>query len=136
MTESPTIVQLCERFRAAQRESLSPQAYQRLSAAMDLFDCYLDRFAYGVLEGADRQRWQAAYDGGDDRAFANLFGAGHLFAAVDAFLDWYLPRRLQASPEVQANSRQVMQQLLAWVESQGFPRPAAKPAQPTGAARA
>ncbi|KWW99776.1 hypothetical protein LI90_1415 [Carbonactinospora thermoautotrophica] len=130
-------MQLCERFRAAQRENLSPQAYQRLAAAMDLFDCYLDRFAYSVLEGAERQRWQAAYDRDDDRAFANLFGAEHLFRAVDFFLEWYLPKRLQASPEVRENSRQVMQQLLAWVESLGFsrPKPAAKPAEPSGTAQ-
>jgi hypothetical protein len=116
----PAIAQILEGFLIEQRERLPPAAYGRLATVLDFLRSSLDRFGYVGLDEARRQRWEAAFDGGDAGAFGNLFGAAELVAHLDWFQDVYLPERAKVSAPVQQHARGVTTSLRDWLAEKGY----------------
>lgn len=109
-----------ERFLSEQRERLSERTYRRYEEVIWLLGQCLDGYAYSSLSDRDRERWQRAFDAGDERAFCRLFGPERIVEHVGGFLDWFMVRKVMAGQELLKAAGTVTGKLVRWLAAQGY----------------
>jgi hypothetical protein len=114
-----TINEALERFIAD-----APSAERE--GVVDLLRSYLDGYGHEVLEPAERTRWEAAYERDEDAgSFCNLFGPERIVEGLDAFLGWFMIRKVLGPPGIGAAAGRVCGELVTWLVGEGHVDPAA-----------
>lgn len=114
-----TIDEALESFLAEQRKRLSAKTLRTYDDIVQLLRDSLNGYAYDSLPKAERDRWQTAFDGGDEEAYCHLFGPDKLVEHLDGFLGWFMIRKVMASAELLRASGTVTKKLAAWLHEQG-----------------
>jgi hypothetical protein len=115
-----TIDKALESFLAEQRKRLSAKTLRTYEDVVQLLRDSLNGYAYDSLPKAEQDRWQTAFDGGDEEAYCHLFGPNKIAEHLDGFLGWFMIRKVMASTELLRASGTVTKKLAAWLHEQGY----------------
>lgn len=115
-----TIDAAVDSFLAEQRKRLSAKTVRNYEDVVQLLRDSLNSYAYDSLDKADLQRWQAAFDAGDEEAYCHLFGPDKIVEHLGGFLGWFMIRKVMASAELLRASGTVTKKLAAWLHDQGY----------------
>lgn len=85
------------------------------SGSLDLLRHGLNGYGYQHLSPADRDRWSAAYNDGDEEAFCRLFGARELVKYLDEFLGYFLIRKVLMSEDEVARTVEDVRGFVEWL---------------------
>jgi hypothetical protein len=86
--------------------------------SLDLLRQGLDSYAYEHLSRADRDRWSAAYEDGDEGAFCRLFGAGKIATYLDEFLGYFLIRKVLIAEDEVARTVEDVRGFVEWLAAE------------------
>ncbi len=117
--DQPTIDQALDDFLEAQRVRLAATTYRRYSDVVSLLRDALNNYSYQALSDAERKRWEAAFEAGDEAAFCKLFGPEKIVAELGGFLDWFMVRKVIASDDLLRAAGTVIKKLVRWLHAQG-----------------
>jgi hypothetical protein len=115
-----TIDDVLEEFLAEQRERLSPKTMRNYDDVLFLLRSSLNSYAYDSLDEAEAERWQEAFDAGDEDAFTRLFGPEKIVDHLGEFLGYYMVRKVMASEELLRASGTVTKKLASWLHERGY----------------
>jgi hypothetical protein len=107
-------------FLAEQRARLSPRTYRKYEEVVELLLICLDGYGPQHLDQADRERWEEAYEAGEEEAFSRLFGPEKIPEALHEFLGYFMVRKVIASDELLRASGTVTKKLARWLEERGL----------------
>ncbi len=116
----PNIREALDGFLAEQQARLSTRTYRKYEEVIELLVICLDGYGYLYLDEADRERWEEAFDAGDEAAFSNLFGPEKIPDALGEFLGYFMIRKVIASDELLRASGTVTKKLARWLEERGL----------------
>jgi hypothetical protein len=117
-----TIDAALERSLVEQRERLSERTFRRYEeVVLQLRHC-LDSYAYSSLSDGEQERWQQAYDRGDEQAYCHLFEPERIPDHLGSFLDWFMVRKVMAGEELLKAAGTVTGKLVRWLAQQGLHR--------------
>lgn len=115
---------LFDRFISDRRGKLSLKELRNYEAIIDFFRRSLNGYAYESLSQFDRERWDRAFNAGDEDAYCKLFGADKIPAEVGGFVGYFMTRKVAAPRAIIAATGRVISDLLDWLVEQGYLRPA------------
>jgi hypothetical protein len=121
--DDPSISFLLEAFLAERRgrsgrDAADAAGYHATVTVIDLLRGSLNRYGYHALSDADRERFEHKFfDEDDAEAFSELFGEAELRTGIPEFLDVHLPKRVHVDPSVVTLARQVIGDLVAWLDA-------------------
>lgn len=116
----PTIDVVLEEFLASRREQLRPGALQDCTQVLELLRDSLDGYAYDSLAGAERRRWQEAYDADEETAFCDFFGPDKLIDHVDQFFGYFMVRKVMADRAFLHSAGVFVADLVRWLGERGY----------------
>jgi hypothetical protein len=117
---SPTIAELFDAFLDEQEARLAPRTFANYEMVIELFADCLNGYGHDLLSPLERERWEAAFDDGDEDAFVNLFGADKVLANLDGFLGWFMVRKVMAGGDLLKASGTVTKKLVSSLAAQGL----------------
>lgn len=94
---------------------------RRISEAggsLDLLRQGLDSYGYQHLTRTDRDRWSAAFDGGEEAAFCRLFGPGKIVTYLDEFLGYFLIRKVLIAEDEVARTVEDVRGFVEWLAAE------------------
>jgi hypothetical protein len=86
--------------------------------SLELLRSGLDGYAYQNLSRADRDRWSAAFDAGDETCFSRLFGAREIAGYLDEFLGYFLIRKVLMPEEEVARTVEDVRGFVEWLAAE------------------
>lgn len=115
-----TIDEALDAFLAEQDKRLAERTYRNYLEVVELFRDCMNGYGYESLSELERQRWQAAFDAGDERAFTRLFGPEKIPQEVGQFLGWFVIRKVMAGQEFLKACGTVTKKLGKWLAANGY----------------
>ncbi len=120
MTPAPcTIHDVLSEFLAEQRERLSANTVHTYEEVIELLRHSLDGYAYTSLDRGEHQRWEQAFESGDEHAFCRLFGPEKIPEHLGEFLGYFMVRKVMASQQLLKASGTVTAKLMTWLAARG-----------------
>jgi len=111
-----TIKQVMEEFLEAQQARLKPRTYSGYEYAIELFEDYLNGYAYQYLDEDDSK----LYDGGD-KEFCEIFGPDKIGPSeIGEFLDYFMIRKVAGSKDFMKTVGTVMRKFVKWMKEKGY----------------
>jgi hypothetical protein len=86
--------------------------------SLELLRHGLDGYGYQNLSRTDRDRWSAAFDGGDEDAFCRMFGASEIARYLDEFLGDFLIRKVLMPEDEVARTVEDVRGFVEWIAAQ------------------
>jgi hypothetical protein len=119
MSTELTIDEALNRFLDEQHERLAPRTFRNYADVIGLLRDCLSGYGPNILPEADHDRWQRAYDDGDEDAFCTLMSAGYIVDMLDEFLGYFMVRKVIAGQELLRAAGTVTKKLVRWLHDQG-----------------
>ncbi len=119
LTGQATIDDALSEFLVEQRERLSERTFRNYDYVIDLLRDSLDRYAYSSLDDSERERWEQAFEAGQERAFCRLFGPEKIPAHLGEFLGYFMVRKVFAGQELLRAAGTVTGKLVRWLAARG-----------------
>lgn len=119
MTTQLTIDEALTRFLDEQQKRLAPRTFRNYEDVIGLLRDCLSGYGPNILPKADHDRWQRAYDDGDEDAFCTQMSADYIVDMLDEFLGYFMVRKVMAGQELLRASGTVTKKLLRWLQDQG-----------------
>jgi hypothetical protein len=88
---------------------------REVALSLELLRHGLDGYGYQNLSRADRDRWSAAFDDGDEAAFCGMFGARELARYLDEFLGYFLIRKVSMPEEEVVQTIEDVRGFVEWL---------------------
>ena len=98
--DQSTIHDVLSEFLAEQRERLSAKTFRNYEEVVELLRHSLDGYAYTSLPAGEHQRWERAFESGDEHAFCRLFGPEKIPEHLGEFLGYFMVRKVMASQQL------------------------------------
>ncbi|MEA1895831.1 MAG: hypothetical protein U9N36_11700 [Euryarchaeota archaeon] len=115
-----TIKQVMEEFLEEQKARLKPRTYSGYEYAIELFEAYLDGYAYQYLDKADNKLFDKLYEEGD-KEFCEIFGPGKIGSyEIGDFLDDFMIRKVAGSKDFMKTVGRVMRKFVKWMKEKGY----------------
>jgi hypothetical protein len=114
-----TIDQVLEAFLTDQRCRLSTRTMRNYDDVVDLLRHCLNGYGPHALGQSDHQRWEQAYQAGDEDAFCRLFGPEWILENLSEFLGYFMVRKVIAGQELLRAAGTVTKKLAEWLYQQG-----------------
>jgi len=118
--DQSTIHDVLGEFLAEQRERLSAKTFHNYEEIVELLRHSLDGYAYTSLDRGEHQRWQRAFESGDEHAFCRLFGPEKIPEHLGEFLGYFMVRKVMASQQLLKASGTVTGKLMTWLAARGY----------------
>jgi hypothetical protein len=118
--DQPTIHDVLSEFLADQRKRLSSKTLRNYEEVVELLRHSLDGYAYTSLDHVEQQRWERAFESGDECAFCRLFGPEKIPEHLGAFLGYFMVRKVMASRQLLKASGTVTAKLITWLAARGY----------------
>lgn len=93
----------------------SKRRVRQAEGSLDLLRQGLNGYGYQNLPVADRERWSAAFNHGDEDAFCAMFGAGQMAKYLDEFLGYFLIRKVMMSEDEVAQTVEDVRGFVEWL---------------------
>ena len=117
---SPTIEEIFTAFLDEQRARLAPRTFANYETIIELFADCLNGYGHQSLDDDERERWEAAYDAGDEDAFVHLFGTDKIITNLGEFLGYFMVRKVMAGQELLKAAGTVKNKLSKYLAAQGL----------------
>jgi hypothetical protein len=114
-----TIDQALDAFLADQRRRLSARTMRNYDDVVDLLRHCLNGYGPNALDQGDHERWEEAFQAGDEDAFCRLFGPEQILENLSEFLGYFMVRKVMASQELLRAAGTVTKKLAGWLYQQG-----------------
>ncbi len=115
-----TIEQVMEEFLEEQKSRLKPRTYNGYEYAIELFEDYLNGYAYQYLDEDDSKLFDKLYDGGD-KEFCEIFGPDKIGPSeIGEFLDYFMIRKVAGSKDFMKTVGRVMRKFVKWMKEKGY----------------
>ncbi|KAF5415099.1 MAG: hypothetical protein C5S48_07010 [Candidatus Methanogaster sp.] len=115
-----TIKQVMEEFLKAQQDRLKPRTYNGYEYAIELFEDYLNGYAYQYLDEDDSKLFDKLYDEGD-KEFCEIFGLDKIRSyEIGDFLDDFMIRKVAGSKDFMKTVGKVMRKFVEWMKEKGY----------------
>jgi hypothetical protein len=114
-----TIDQALDAFLADQRRRLSARTMRNYDDVVALLRHCLNGYGPNALDQGDHERWEQAYQAGDEDAFCRLFGPEQILENLSEFLGYFMVRKVMASQELLRAAGTVTKKLAGWLYQQG-----------------
>ena len=88
---------------------------REVGESLELLRHGLDGYAYQHLARADRDRWSAAFDDGDETCFSRMFGAREVARYLDEFLGYFLIRKVLMPEDEVARTVEDVRGFIEWL---------------------
>lgn len=110
-----TIQIVMSAFLEAQRERLKVRTYRDYESVIDLFQIYLNSYAYMSLEEDEMEKWKIQFEQDED-CFTKMFGVEKLDSAVYSdFLGYFIIRKVASGESFMRNAIRVIKKLTNWL---------------------
>ncbi len=73
-TTTPTIDEVLEEFLDEQEARLSPATFRKYASTVELLSMHLNGYGHEGLSESEAERFERAFEGGDEEAFATSSG--------------------------------------------------------------
>ena len=115
-----TIKQVMEEFLEAQKARLKPRTYSGYEYAIELFEDYLNGYAYQYLDEDDNKLFDKLYEG-EDKEFCEIFGPDKIGSyEIGDFLDDFMIRKVAGSKDFMTTVGRVMRKFVKWMKEKGY----------------
>jgi hypothetical protein len=114
-----TIDEALTLFLDAQRERLAPRTFRNYDDVIGLLRDCMNGYGHDLLSEADHDRWQRAYDNGDEDAFCTQMDASYIDSMLGEFLGYFMIRKVMAGQELLQASGTVTKKLVGWLAEHG-----------------
>ncbi len=115
-----TIEQVTEEFLEEQQARLKPRTYSGYEYAIELFEDYLNGYAYQYLDEDDSKLFDKLYDG-EDKEFCEIFGPDKIGSyEIGEFLDDFMIRKVAGSKDFMKTVGRVMRKFVKWMKEKGY----------------
>jgi hypothetical protein len=91
---------------------------REVSQSLELLRHGLDGYGYQHLSRADRDRWFAAFNDGEEDAFCRMFGAREIAKYLDEFLGYFLIRKVLMSEDEVARTVEDVRGFVEWLAAE------------------
>lgn len=91
---------------------------REVTLSLELLRHGLDGYGYQHLSRADRDRWSAAFDDGEEDAFCRMFGAREIARYIDEFLGYFLIRKVLMPGEEVARTVEDVRGFVEWLAAE------------------
>ena len=118
--DQSTIHDVLSEFLAEQRERVSAKTFHNYEEIVELLRHSLDGYAYSSLDRGEHQRWEWAFESGDEHAFCRLFGPEKIPEHLGEFLGYFMVRKVMASQQLLKASGTVTGKLMTWLAARGY----------------
>jgi len=98
---------------------------REVGQSLDLLRRGLDGYGYQNLSRADRDRWSAAFEDGDETCFSRMFGAREIARYLDEFLGYFLIRKVLMPEDEVARTVEDVRGFVEWLAVERELTPAA-----------
>jgi len=98
---------------------------REVGQSLELLRHGLDGYGYQHLSRADRERWSAAFNDGDETCFSRMFGARELARYLDEFLGYFLIRKVAMPEDEVARTVEDVRGFVEWLAAERELRPTA-----------
>jgi hypothetical protein len=118
----PSAFDVLERWCApTSPSSAKGRTFTERDSVAQLIADHLDSYAYERLSKRDRTWWEERWNADEEAgAFSRLFGPEWIVDSMDAFLGWFVIRKVMAPREELATYGPLCVDLLRWMESEGL----------------
>ncbi len=115
-----TIEQVMEEFLEEQKARLKPRTYSGYEYAIELFEDYLNGYAYQYLDEDDNKLFDKLYDG-EDKEFCEIFGPDKIGPSeIGEFLDDFMIRKVAGSKDFMKTVGRIMRKFVKWMTEKGY----------------
>lgn len=112
-----TINEVFDKFLVDQSARLTKTTFNRYRVVMELFEDYLNGYAYQCLEKEDATLFESKH--GDGIEFCEIFGPEKI-PGIDEFLGYFMIRKVAGSKELMKNTGTVMRKLITWLKNHSY----------------
>jgi len=120
VTGQITIDQALEAFLDQHRARLSARTMRSYEEVVELLRHSLNRYAPNTLGTREHERWERAFEAGDEDAFCRLFGPEHILGHFSEFLGYFMIRKVMAGQELLRAAGTVTKKLATWLYEQHY----------------
>jgi hypothetical protein len=115
-----TIKQVFNKFLKEQEQRLSQRTYKRYFSIIDLFETYLNRYAYNYLSEEKHEKFNELYNN-EKQEFCEIFGIEEVSSfQIEEFFDFFLAQKVIASQSLIKNAGTVLRKLVKWFNTNGY----------------
>ena len=107
-------------FLESERGRLSARVFCRHEEVVELLAASLNGYGYMGLSDAELERFESAFNAGNEEAFCHLFGPDQIVANLDEFLGEFMIRKVIASRELLRAAGTVTKALVRWLRAEGW----------------
>lgn len=109
-----------EEFLEAQQARLKPRTYSGYEDAVELFEDYLNGYAYQYLDEDDNKLFDKLYDR-EGKEFCEIFGPDKIGPSeIGEFLDDFMIRKVAGSKGFMKTVGTVMRKFVKWMTDAGY----------------
>jgi hypothetical protein len=116
---APTIEEVFTQFLGEQEKRLAPRTFRNYAEVIDLLSHCLNNYGHQSLGGAERRRWEVAFEQDND-AFTRLFGPEKIAENLGEFLGYFMIRKVMAGEELTRAAGTVTKKLAKWLGERGY----------------
>jgi len=115
-----TIVQVIEKFLADQKERLEKSTFIKYEDVMQLFEIYMNNYAYNYLEKNEQELFCNKYKN-EKKEFCKIFGIEKLAVSeISEFLSYFMIRKVTSSKELMTNTGRVLSKFIKWLRENSY----------------
>ena len=115
-----SIKQVLAKYLDDERARLAPKTFGNYAYVIELLEHSLNGYAYQSLDLADLERWEHAFEAGNEEAYCDLFGPDKIPGHLVEFLGYFMVRKVMAGEERLRAAGTVTKKLAAWLGSRGY----------------
>ncbi|MHC4425554.1 MAG: tyrosine-type recombinase/integrase [Planctomycetota bacterium] len=120
-----TIETVLDEFLEEQQERLKPSTVRKYEEIIELFQSFLDGYAYQYLDKQEAALFDRLYNAQGDkhREFCQIFGPEKIPDSVGEFLNYFMIRKVMCGKELMQAAGTVTKKLGKWLEKKGYIQP-------------
>jgi len=117
-----TIEAVLDEFLKEQQERLKPSTVRKYESIIDLFQSFLDGYAYQGLDKQEDGLFDRLYnaEGDEHREFCQVFGPEKIAGSVNEFLNYFMIRKVMCGKELMQAAGTVIKKLGKWLKEKGY----------------
>jgi hypothetical protein len=119
-TAARTIQDVLEEFLAEQDARLSPATFRRYASSVELLWMHLNGYGHSELSHDELERFERAFEEGDEEAFCHLFGPDKIIEQIPHFLYLFMLRKVMARESDLLAAATTSRKLVRWLVERGY----------------
>jgi hypothetical protein len=119
-TTTPTIDEILDEFLDQQEARLSPATFPKYASTVELLWMHLNGYGHDGLSETEAERFERAFEDGDEEAFCHLFGPEKIVEQIPHFLYWFMLRKVMARESELRAAATTSRKLVRWLVERSY----------------